>query len=254
MRRRLRLRPLPGKAPVARWVRLPWLRRLQGLETGDQAVHLGVLGCHRQTSVTAGTVMHRSKMPLRTAIHLLTSHSNGISAEQAQAQLGIGSHKIAWLLLHKLRRAMVNPERCLLMGLVEVDETEVPLRSKHDPIANHGIPNVGILQVIARSRSTRTASPQGAAGAAGGAGGSYRRERPRLRGAERRGRHRRSQRRVRGLPEAVRAPQAALRRYLDEFTFRWNRRRHTKTAFDTLLALRVRLPHASMRDFVEQRV
>ena len=43
---------------------------------------------------------------------------------------------------------MVNPERCLLMGLVEVDETEVPLRSKHEPIANHGIPNVGILQVI----------------------------------------------------------------------------------------------------------
>jgi hypothetical protein len=36
----------------------------------------------------------------------------------------------------------------LLEGLVEVDETEVPLRSKRDPIANHGIPNVGILQII----------------------------------------------------------------------------------------------------------
>src|SRR5882672_509040 len=64
-------------------------------------------GCHRQTSVTAGTVMHRSKLPLRTwfeAIHLMTCHSNGISAEQAQAQLGLGSYKTAWLLLHKLRR------------------------------------------------------------------------------------------------------------------------------------------------------
>ena len=45
-----------------------------------------------------------------------------------------------------------------------------------------------------------------------------------------------------------------LKRYLDEFTFRWNRRRHTTTAFDTLLGLVTRLPHASMRDFVDQRV
>src|SRR5947208_3696082 len=76
-------------------------------------------GCHRQTSVTAGTVMHRSKLPLRTwfaAIHQLASHSNGISAEQAQAQFGIGSYKTAWLLLHKLRRAMVSPERSLLQA------------------------------------------------------------------------------------------------------------------------------------------
>src|SRR6266566_2180458 len=83
-------------------------------------------GCHRQTSVTAGTVMHRSKLPLRTwfeAIHQLASHSNGISAEQAQAQFGIGSYKTAWLLLHKLRRAMVSPERSLLQAMVEADET-----------------------------------------------------------------------------------------------------------------------------------
>jgi hypothetical protein len=107
--------------------------------------------CHRQTSVTAGTVMHWSKLSLRTwfeAIHLMTSHSNGISAEQAQAQLGLGSYKTAWLLLTKLRRAMVNPDRTLLQSLVEVDETEVPLRSKHDPIAGYGIPNVGKLLII----------------------------------------------------------------------------------------------------------
>jgi hypothetical protein len=45
-----------------------------------------------------------------------------------------------------------------------------------------------------------------------------------------------------------------LKRYLDEFTFRWNRRRHTRTAFDNLLGLVTRLPHASLRDFVDQRV
>ena len=95
--------------------------------------------------------MHRSKLPLRTwfeAIHQLASHSNGISAEQAQAQFGIGSYKTAWLLLHKLRRAMVSPERSLLQAMVETDETEVPLRSKHDPIKGYGIPNVGKLLII----------------------------------------------------------------------------------------------------------
>ena len=45
-----------------------------------------------------------------------------------------------------------------------------------------------------------------------------------------------------------------LKRYLDEFTLRWNRRRHTRTAFDNLLGLSTRLPHASLRDFVDQRV
>jgi hypothetical protein len=44
-----------------------------------------------------------------------------------------------------------------------------------------------------------------------------------------------------------------LRRYLDEFVFRWNRRRHTKAAFDTLVCLAVRLPHASMREFVDTK-
>jgi len=54
--------------------------------------------CARQTSVTAGTVMHRSKVPLRTwflAAHLMATHSNGISALQMQAQLGLGSYKTA---------------------------------------------------------------------------------------------------------------------------------------------------------------
>src|SRR4029077_4353341 len=95
-------------------------------------------GCGRQTSVTAGTVMHGSKLPLTawfTAIHLLSSHSNGISALQLQAQLGLRSYKSAWLLLHKLRRAMVDPDRLPLAELVEVDESEIPYRTKDDPPA-----------------------------------------------------------------------------------------------------------------------
>ena len=68
-------------------------------------------GCRRQTPVTAGTIMHRSHLPLKTwflAAHIVATHSNGISALQLQGQLGIGSYKTAWLLLQKLRRAMVE--------------------------------------------------------------------------------------------------------------------------------------------------
>lgn len=96
--------------------------------------------CRKQTSVIAGTVMHKTHLPLRTwflAAHLVTTHSNGISALQLQGKLGIGSYKTAWLLLHKLRRAMVDPNREPLGGegeVVQVDETEMPFRRKTDPI------------------------------------------------------------------------------------------------------------------------
>ena len=92
--------------------------------------------CGKQTSVTAGTVMHGSKLPLTVwfwAAYLMATHSNGISALQLRDQLGLGSYKSAWLLAAKLRRAMVAPGRSLLEGLVEIDETEIPCRSKTDP-------------------------------------------------------------------------------------------------------------------------
>ena len=92
--------------------------------------------CSLQSSVTSGTVMHGSKLPLTLwfwAAYLVVSHSNGLSALQLQSQLGIGSYKTAWLLLAKLRRAMVTPGRSLLDGLVEVDETQIPVRSKDEP-------------------------------------------------------------------------------------------------------------------------
>ena len=89
--------------------------------------------------MTAGTIMHRSHLPLKTwfmAAHIVTSHSNGISALQLQAQLGLGSYKSAWLLLpDKLRRAMVDPDRSLLEDLVEIDEATLPFRTAKDPTA-----------------------------------------------------------------------------------------------------------------------
>ena len=80
--------------------------------------------CGRQTSPTAGTVLHRTRLPLTVwfwATYLVTPHTPGLSAVQLQRQLGI-SYETAWALLHKLRRAMVRPDREALKAKVEVDE------------------------------------------------------------------------------------------------------------------------------------
>ena len=92
--------------------------------------------CHRQTSVTAGTILHGSKLDLTVwfwAAYLMATHSNGISALQLQKQLALGSYRTAWMLAAKLRRAMVDPDRNPLSGLVEIDETSLPFRTKNDP-------------------------------------------------------------------------------------------------------------------------
>src|ERR1022692_3632248 len=88
------------------------------------------LDCGRQTSITAGTAMHRTKLPLTTwfwAAHLMATHSNGMSARQLEDQLGL-TYRTAWLLMQKLRRSMVDPDREPLEGVVEVDQTEIPFR------------------------------------------------------------------------------------------------------------------------------
>ena len=89
-----------------------------------------------QTSVTAGTILHGSKLDLTVwfwAAYLMATHSNGISALQLQKQLALGSYRTAWMLAAKLRRAMVDPDRNPLSGLVEIDETSLPFRTKNDP-------------------------------------------------------------------------------------------------------------------------
>ena len=128
-----------GYLARARWpdgFRCPACGHGKGWELSTKAFTWECAGCGRQTSVTAGTMMHGSKLPLTVwfwAAYLMATHSNGIAALQPQAQLGLGSYKSAWLLCAKLRRAMVAPGRSRLAGLVEVDETTIPLRRKDDP-------------------------------------------------------------------------------------------------------------------------
>ena len=122
---------MPGvsvRLSLAGWVLLSAVRRCGGGEVGamhDARRVWQCKSCGAQTSVTAGTVMHKTQMPLRRwfwAAYLVATHHPGISAVQLQRQLGIRRHETAWMMLHKLRRAMVAPEREPLKGEVEVDE------------------------------------------------------------------------------------------------------------------------------------
>src|SRR5512134_811687 len=118
-----------------------YIRRLRWPD-GFACSHCGMVGepwtmsdgllrcrsCRGRTSLTAGTVFHDTRKPLRMwflAMWFVTSQKNGVSALGLQRVLGLGSYETAWTWLHKLRRAMVRLGRDCLAGAVEVDETYV---------------------------------------------------------------------------------------------------------------------------------
>jgi transposase-like protein len=96
-----------------------WLANRKLVECAD---------CHHQTSVTAGTVFHRARVPLWKwfwAIYQLAQDKKGIAALTLAKQIDV-CYGTAWLMLSKLRRAMRHRnERSVLQGLVEVDETYI---------------------------------------------------------------------------------------------------------------------------------
>lgn len=230
--------------------------------------------CARDTSVTAGTVLHRTRVPLTQwfwAAYLVTTHTPGLSALQLQRQLGISRYETAWMMLHKLRGAMVRPDRELLHDKVEVDETyvggpEAGLRGGRERRNKSLV--VGAVEVRGRAsgrvrlRVVPDASgpslsgfvkanvEQGAIVVTDGwqgyaplSGMGYR-HRPRT--------QREPQRAEKILPRVHRVfgnlktwlrgthhgvGHQHLQAYLDEFTFRFNRRRTPMAAFQTLLGL-----------------
>jgi len=90
--------------------------------------YLHCRACGGETSITAGTVFEGTRKPLRTwflAMWFVTSQKHGVTALGLKRVLGLGSYQTAWTWLHKLRRAMVRPGRERLSGYVEVDESYV---------------------------------------------------------------------------------------------------------------------------------
>ena len=91
-----------------------------------RGVLLQCAGCGHQASVTAGTIFQDTRSPLPSwfrAMGWVAAQKNGASALGLQRVLGLRSYEKAWTWLHKLRRAMVRPGRDRLAGSVEVDET-----------------------------------------------------------------------------------------------------------------------------------
>jgi len=81
--------------------------------------------CRHQTSLTAGTPLQGTRKPLRAwlqAMFLVATQKTGTSAANLQRQVGLGSYETAWAWLHKIRACLALPGRAKLAGRVEIDE------------------------------------------------------------------------------------------------------------------------------------
>lgn len=264
----------------------PHCGSVKGWRLETKAATFECAGCHKQTSATAGTIMHATHLPLRTwflAAHLLATHSNGISALQLQAKLGIGSYKSAWFLLHRLRKAMVAPDRDPLTGIVEIDETVIPYRTKNEPVAGgQGRSPIGKITVVGAVELREGYIPARIRLAPVR---DYRRET--LHGFVVNTTEAGSMIWTDGntsyanLPDRQHVPtnvswinahvlmpwihrvfanlkryalgvyhgfrKRYLQAYLDEFVFRWNRRRHYRVSFDSLLGIGMKAGHFPLK-------
>jgi transposase-like protein len=237
--------------------------------------------CHYQVSVTAGTVMHRTRTPLLTwfwAAFWMTAHKPGLSALQLQHMLDLPRYETAWLILHKLRRAMANANREPLKGTVEIDETyiggeqlglrggrqlagrkallvaiAVEVRAKGsgrvraEVVPDATAPTLSrfIVANVAQGSTVLSDGHRGYGGKDGVAAQGYThlprsQESFRLAGTEDVVPH--AHRAISqlmawllGTHRGVGADQLPV--YLDEFVFRWNRRRTPMAGFQTLLGL-----------------
>lgn len=137
--------------------------------------------CRHQVSLTAGTIFHASRVPLRKwflAMFFLARHKQGISALQLQRNLGLGSYQTAWTLLHKLRSTLGRRPGQLLKGFVEADETFVG-GPRSGGKRGRGAPNKTMVAVLVE-RNERSA---GAAFLAVVPDGSFESLGPTVRGA-----------------------------------------------------------------------
>lgn len=119
--------------------------------------YLHCRSCEGEISATAGTLFERTRKPLRDwffAIWFVTSQKHGANALGLQRVLGLGSYQTAWTWLHKMRRAMVRPGRDRLAGDVEVDETY--LGGPEEGLHGREIEDKAIVVIAAEIRGRAT--------------------------------------------------------------------------------------------------
>src|SRR5438477_2622224 len=129
--------------------------RLQG-----QSTRPGLLecrDCRKQFSVTVGSVMEDSHLPLTTwarAFHLMCTSKKGISALQLQRNLGLGSYRTAWFLAHRIREAMrCEPIAELLRGQVQADECYVGGKPRKGSELKEKQPVLVLVETNGKARS-----------------------------------------------------------------------------------------------------
>lgn len=248
--------------------------------------------CGDDESFIANTVMRKTRKPLRYwfwAIYTLATQKTGLSAMELYRQLGFKSYETAWAWLHKIRMAMVNPDRTELSGEIEVDETYIGTGTKGKgrklggekavvicavemKPSSRGRPASGRIRLRhLSSASAQDIHPfvidhieQGTTIYTDGWMG--------YRGLRRYG--------YKHIIEPVGSPEEAskkfprvhrifsnlkawligthrfvslkhMQNYLNEYTFRFNRRRNPKLAFNTLLKIAVSMPARPYEEFVK---
>jgi hypothetical protein len=106
--------------------------------------------CRYQASVTAGTVLHGTRVSLRVwflGAFFLGRHKKGISALQFQRDTGLGNYQTAWSLLHKLRSGLARNPAARLTGAVEADETYL---GGYHPGRGRGLGKTGVAVAVER--------------------------------------------------------------------------------------------------------
>jgi transposase-like protein len=121
-------------------------------------------GCGYQCSITAGTIFHKTRVPLSSwfwAIYRMSQDKKGISAMQLAKEIGV-SYPTAWLMLHKIRKAMLDRDQGYrLKGLVEVDEGYVGGEEHGKGRRGRGTRGVRSKSVVAVAVERRAAGKPG---------------------------------------------------------------------------------------------
>src|SRR5204863_9478556 len=106
--------------------------------------------CGHQTSLTSGTLLEKTRKPFKMwfrAVFEISTRRTGISAKDLQRIMGFGSYKTAWSWLHKLRAAMVRPDREPLRPFVQADETLVGGKGSPSRRLRLAVPRAGAQQL-----------------------------------------------------------------------------------------------------------
>ncbi|MCK6569720.1 IS1595 family transposase [Myxococcota bacterium] len=128
-------------------------------------------GCRKQFTVTVGTIMEKSKIPLKTwlmAVQIMCASKKGVSALQLHRMLGFGSYETAWFMGHRIRHAMANGGLgAKFTGTVEADETYVGGKPRYKGESKTGrgtnkIPVAGLVERGGEVRAKVVANVTGA--------------------------------------------------------------------------------------------